>query len=78
VLALSPSPSLYNNIGVALSGLSAVPMDDVHGNHQALTGQALAKTYYEMGLHLDPAHPHLLTNYGTLLKDQGLLTEAIQ
>jgi len=31
-----------------------------------------------MGLHLDPAHPHLLTNYGTLLKDQGLLTEAIQ
>jgi hypothetical protein len=77
-LALSPSPSLYNNVGVILSGLSAVSMRHVHGRPQALSGPELAKTYYEMGLQLDPAHPHLLTNYGSLLKDRGHVTEAIQ
>ena len=77
-LALSPSPSLYNNVGVALSGLSAVSLRNVHGNSQALTSQELAKSYYEMGLQLDPAHPHILTNYGSLLKDQGHIARAIQ
>lgn len=77
-LALSPSPSLYNNVGVVLSGLSAVSVRNVYGNRQTLNGQELAKTYYEIGLQLDPAHPHLLTNYGSLLKDQGRVTEAIQ
>jgi hypothetical protein len=77
-LALSPSPSLYNNVGVILSGLSAISVRNVHGSRHNLSGQELAKTYYEMGLQLDPAHPHLLTNYGSLLKDQGRIPEAIQ
>lgn len=77
-LALSPSPSLYNNVGVVLSGFSSALRRNVHGNHQALSGQDLAKAYYEMGLHLNPTHPHLLTNYGSLLKDQGRVSEAIQ
>jgi hypothetical protein len=27
---------------------------------------------------MDPHHPHLLTNYGSLLKDQGRPLEAIK
>lgn len=77
-LALSPSPSLYNNVGVILSGIFAVSTRNVDGNHQVSSGQELAKVYYETGLRLDPAHPHLLTNYGSLLKDQGRIAEAIQ
>jgi tetratricopeptide (TPR) repeat protein len=34
--------------------------------------------YYKYGLMLDPGHVHLLTNYGSLLKDVGMLDAAIQ
>lgn len=77
-LALSPSPSLYNNVGVLLSTLSSMAMRSVHGDGQVLSGQELAKAYYEKGLELDPTHPHLLTNFGSLLKDQGRTTDAIR
>lgn len=77
-LALSPSAALYNNVGVVLSGISSTSIRNAHGNPLVLSGPELAKAYYEMGLQLDPTHPHLLTNYGSLLKDQGHITEAIQ
>lgn len=77
-LALSPSPSLYNNVGVVLSGLSSLTYHDVTGTRQIYHAQDLASAYYEMGLQMDPTHPHLLTNYGSLLKDKGRTDEAIQ
>lgn len=33
--------------------------------------------YYEAGLKLDPRHPHLYTNLGSLLKDMGQLPQAV-
>lgn len=76
-LSLAPSPALYNNLGVVLSGLS-LSTRYISGNHQIVSGQELAKAYYQRGLELDPSHPHLLTNLGSLLKDEGRMTEAIR
>lgn len=78
-LSISPSPSTYNNLGIFMQ---ALPMRRTHikpnGEHEALTGTMLARIYYERGLDLYPGHPHLLTNLGSLLKDQGFLSDAIR
>ena len=74
-LALSPAPSTYNNLGIVLSGVSesrSTPEGDV------IDGTSLARMFYSEGLRLDPKHPHLLTNLGSLLKDQGQTDEAIK
>ncbi|CRK25761.1 hypothetical protein BN1708_014304 [Verticillium longisporum] len=42
------------------------------------SGLALALSYYNYGLSLDPKHVHLHTNLGSLLKDIGQLDLAIQ
>ncbi|GAA5980516.1 hypothetical protein JCM10908_001676 [Rhodotorula pacifica] len=79
-LALYPSPSTCNNLGILLSTLTAttvVATDDSAHPAALLTGQALALRYYEYGLKLDPKHPHLYTNLGSLLKDMGKLAEAV-
>ncbi|KAK9476427.1 glycosyl transferase family 41-domain-containing protein [Lipomyces japonicus] len=69
-LALHASPSTANNIGILLASLahSAVPSPTEH---------ILALNYYRYGLSLDSRHPHLYTNLGSLLKDQGNLQDAI-
>lgn len=78
-LSLSPSPSTYNNMGIVLSSMSAVaPHVNSEGGTFFLTGAILARIYYTAGLQMDPNHPHLLTNLGSLNKDQGNLDEAIQ
>lgn len=77
-LAFSPSASLYNNVGVVLSGLSSESVRPVQGRGGYANGQELAKTYYEIGLRMDPKNSHLLTNYASLLKDQGQISEAVQ
>lgn len=77
-LAFSPSASLYNNVGVVLSGLSCASVRHVQGNGGYGNGQELAKTYYEIGLRMDPKNSHLLTNYASLLKNQGHVSEAVQ
>lgn len=77
-LAFSPSASLYNNVGVALSGISSTSVMRFRGNGDYVNGQDLAKRYYEIGLRIDPKNVHLLTNYGSLLKDQGHISEAVQ
>lgn len=67
---------------------------DVHGAQHLVTGHALSRSYYEGGLILDPnsrfnqfqvllhtdpkLDPHLLTNMGSLLKDEGRVHESIQ
>ncbi|KAK9238673.1 glycosyl transferase family 41-domain-containing protein [Lipomyces kononenkoae] len=68
-LALHPSPSTANNIGILLASLApALPMPSEH---------SLALEYYRYGLSLDSHHPHLYTNLGSLLKDQGRLAHAV-
>ena len=78
-LSIAPSPSTYNNMGIVLSTISSTPpYTDPQGPQITLSGWLLAKQYYLAGLQLDPAHPHLLTNLGSLYKDQGDLEEAIK
>ncbi|KAI0778188.1 TPR-like protein [Trametes elegans] len=74
-LAWSPVPSTYNNLGIVLSGIT----DGRTGaDGELLDGMGLARTYYTAGLQMDPKHPHLLTNLGSLLKDQGQTEQAIK
>ena len=78
-LSLNPSPSTYNNMGIILSCTSSVTTYiSGPGERIPLSGSTLAKVYYDVGLQLDPSHPHLLTNLGSLYKDQGHLDEAIR
>ncbi|KPV78662.1 glycosyltransferase family 41 protein [Rhodotorula graminis WP1] len=79
-LALYPSPSTCNNLGILLSTLNATTVigsQDPTRPQTVLTGQQLALRYYETGLKLDPRHPHLYTNLGSLLKDLGQLPQAV-
>ena len=83
-LAVLPSPSTCNNLGIILSGIPSPPtptaVPSVSGGSQtaqAPMGSALAMQYYTYGLSLDIKHPHLYTNLGSLLKDLGYIPEAI-
>ncbi|KAI9271865.1 glycosyl transferase family 41-domain-containing protein [Phascolomyces articulosus] len=87
-LALHPSPSTANNLGIILSNISgasaalAVKLPSTSTSNQqqqqaTTTGTMLAMQYYMYGLQLDNRHPHLYTNLGSLLKDMGHLTEAV-
>ncbi|KAI9724792.1 MAG: hypothetical protein M1812_000068 [Candelaria pacifica] len=88
-LALQPSPSTANNVGILLASVqqSATAKPKAVSNNAHLTaipgvvpgsGIALALAYYNYGLNLDPRHAHLYTNLGSLLKDIGQLTAAIK
>ncbi|KIW02312.1 uncharacterized protein PV09_06459 [Verruconis gallopava] len=85
-LSLQPSPSTANNVGILLAGVqqvaphSATTADNKHLYPGVAPGSGvhLALLYYHYGLHLDQKHAHLYTNYGSLLKDIGQLSLAIQ
>ncbi|KAI9817759.1 MAG: hypothetical protein M1827_000878 [Pycnora praestabilis] len=88
-LALQPSPSTANNVGILLASVQqSVPHQQsiVSGTSQLPripgvapgSGIALALAYYNYGLNLDSRHAHLYTNLGSLLKDIGQLTAAIK
>ncbi|KAJ1878849.1 hypothetical protein LPJ66_011810, partial [Kickxella alabastrina] len=84
-LALAPSPSTCNNLGIILSAIPTPPtptlVPSLQGGHQAAQapmGAALALQYYTHGLALDARHPHLYTNLGSLLKDLGYVAEAVR
>lgn len=78
-LSLSSSASTCNNAGILLSSIPVVTtVINAQGQAQQLNGQALAMQYYMHGLSIDPKHPHLYTNLGSLLKDLGHLNEAVQ
>ncbi|PIA15037.1 hypothetical protein COEREDRAFT_82252 [Coemansia reversa NRRL 1564] len=84
-LALVPSPSTCNNLGIILSAIPSpstpTMVPSLQGGHQAAQapmGTALAMQYYTHGLTLDSRHPHLYTNLGSLLKDLGYLAEAVR
>jgi protein O-GlcNAc transferase len=78
-LAIYPCPATCNNMGIILSTVSVSTLTtDSNGQQEVVNGQVLAKAYYRKGLIQDNSHPHLLTNLGSLLKDQGKIDEAIQ
>lgn len=78
-LALAPAPSTYNNMGIILSIVSdTTTWVTETGESVVLSGSDLAGIYYNIGLRMDPVHPHLLTNLGSLYKDQGSLDKAIE
>ncbi|KAI9849700.1 MAG: hypothetical protein M1837_002826 [Sclerophora amabilis] len=88
-LALQPSPSTANNVGILLAGVQqSVPQkSNCHNTANQIpaipgvipgSGIALALAYYNFGLNLDSRHAHLYTNLGSLLKDIGQLTAAIK
>lgn len=77
-LALHPSASTYNNLGILLSTLSVQTVVNTPQGLRTMNGQALAMEFYKVGLEQDPKHPHLYTNLGSLLKDLGHLPMAVQ
>ncbi len=88
-LALQPSPSTANNVGILLASVQQsaptklVPTTTVMQGLPDLrivpgSGVALALAYYYYGLSLDDRHAHLFTNLGSLLKDIGYLPAAIK
>jgi len=88
-LSLQPSPSTANNVGILLASVQhAVPSKQTQDSHNNQipripgvvpgSGIALALAYYNYGLNLDQRHAHLYTNLGSLLKDIGQLSTAIQ
>ncbi|KAL0933031.1 glycosyltransferase family 41 protein (tetratricopeptide) [Colletotrichum truncatum] len=86
-LSLQESPSTANNVGILLASVqqSATAMSPGTLSSQPNvpgippgSGLALALSYYNYGLLLDPKHVHLHTNLGSLLKDIGQLDLAIQ
>ncbi|KAL2352478.1 glycosyl transferase family 41-domain-containing protein [Cryomyces antarcticus] len=88
-LALQPSPSTANNVGILLAGIqqsvirlpskssSAYQIPQIPGVIPG-SGVALALAYYNYGLNLDARHAHLYTNLGSLLKDLSQLQAAIK
>lgn len=80
-LSLNPSPSTANNIGILLASLSSSP------NHSHVTSRHLAPSsskpcdlaveYYSFGLSFDAMNPHIYTNLGSLLREQGKAQAAI-
>ncbi|KAI9771860.1 MAG: hypothetical protein M1840_001630 [Geoglossum simile] len=88
-LALQPSPSTANNVGILLASVQQTTPPRISvpsGGPQIPTipgvvpgsGIALALAYYNYGLNLDSKHAHLYTNLGSLLKDIGQLSAAIK
>ncbi|KAJ1926674.1 hypothetical protein IWQ60_003589 [Tieghemiomyces parasiticus] len=85
-LALNPSPSTCNNLGIYLNNLPTPPTriqlpggpNGAGLSASASTGVAYALQFYTYGLSLDSAHPHLYTNLGSLFKDMGYLHEAVK
>lgn len=88
-LALQPSPSTANNVGILLASIqqpaSSKPCSTPSTSQGPTipgvipgSGIALALAYYNYGLNLDSRHAHLYTNLGSLLKDIGQLAAAIK
>ena len=88
-LALQPSPSTANNVGILLASVQQSAPSKAFPSPTAPQGPAipgvipgsgiaLALAYYNYGLNLDSRHAHLYTNLGSLLKDIGQLTAAIK
>ncbi|KAH8927877.1 glycosyltransferase family 41 protein [Atractiella rhizophila] len=77
-ISIHDSPSTANNLGILLSTIPSQPQPGQIPGTPAPSGQALALEFYRFGLSKDPNHPHLYTNYGSLLKDMGHIALAVE
>jgi predicted O-linked N-acetylglucosamine transferase (SPINDLY family) len=78
-ITINQAASTANNLGILLSSVPvSANVTDSAGEQQHVNGQAMALQYYTYGLQLDAKHPHLYTNFGSLLKDLNHLPEAIK
>ena len=87
-LSLHPSASTANNIGLLLTGVQhllppnpgLVATPNVIPDIGIVPGSptAVALAFYNYGLFLDNRHSHLYTNLGSLLKDVGQVSAAVQ
>lgn len=73
-LSLFPSASAFNDTGVVLCSMNS---NAAPNPLRVASGRDVARLYYEKGLQIDPTHPHLLSNFGSLLKDAGHNTSAV-
>lgn len=81
---LHPSSPTCNNIGILLSTIPWTNLPTgLIGQQDGVSFHQLAKEYYEDALRLlssdesQKSHPHLLTNYGSLLKEMGDIDSAV-
>ncbi|KAL9106449.1 MAG: hypothetical protein Q9227_008537 [Pyrenula ochraceoflavens] len=91
-LSLQQGPSTANNVGILLANVqqsapaSQKYCNDAYPQKQKFSyagvasgsGIDLALAYYHFGLSMDDRHAHLYTNLGSLLKDIGQLSAAVQ
>lgn len=73
-MSLRACPSTANNIGILFASLSNSSLPTQ--TNQLAEAKRLAFEYYQTGLHLDPQHPHLYTNLGSLYRENGKNEEA--
>lgn len=79
ILLASLSPNLSNIVPAKAKALtaSAATTTSTAGIAGGKNPRELAVQYYNYGLTLDPANPHIFSNYGSLLRDLGRPKEAI-
>ena len=80
-LALSPTATLYNDVGVLLSSLngqSVASRSSGSGTPANTTGHSLSRVYFEAGLEMDPQNRHLLRNLGSYWKKERNYEETIR
>ena len=78
-LALHPTPSTCNNIGILMASTRQTSTTtNADGGKETIDGSIISRLYYSKGLALDPRHPYLMTNLASSLKDQGRMSVAIR
>lgn len=79
ILLASLSPNVSNIVPAKTKALttSAITTTPTPEKSAEKNPRELAVQYYNYGLTLDPANPHIFSNYGSLLRDLGRHKEAI-
>jgi protein O-GlcNAc transferase len=78
-LALYPTPSIYNNIGILMASThQTATTTTADGSRELINSDSLPRVYFSQGLALDPQHPYLMTNLASTLKDEGRIALAIR
>ena len=80
-LALYPTATSYNDVGILLSSLDGqpvVPRSSGSDTLGGITGHSLSRVYFEAGLEVNPQNVHLLTNLGSYWKKERNDEEAVR
>jgi protein O-GlcNAc transferase len=80
-LALYPTATSYNDVGILLSSLDDQSVASRHSGSSTFdvtTGHSLSRVYFEAGLEVDPRDARLLTNLGSYWRKERNYEEAIR